>query len=94
LIVEVRANSSGRLNVFKVLEKLVELGQARSEIFHAHGSVFVEIQTQVVILYEDLNVGIGAVHVCYELLLTLIEYADQHSNEVGCLVIVKNDLFW
>ena len=72
LIVEVGANSARGLDVLKVFEEFVELGQAHAEVFHADGSILVEVEAQVIILHEDLHVGVGAAHVGNELLLTLV----------------------
>jgi len=53
----------------------------------------IKVQAQVVVLNKDLHVGIGAAHVGYELLLTLVEHTNQHSNKVGCLIVIEDDLF-
>ena len=92
LIVEVGANSARGLDVFKVFEECVELGQACAEILHAHGSILVKVEAQVIILHEHLHVGVGAAHVGNELLLTLVQHANQHANEVSRLVVVDDDL--
>jgi len=72
---------------------LVEFGQARSEVFHTDGSILVKVQAQVVVLNEDLHVGIGTAYVGHELLLTLIEHTNQHSNKVCCLIVIEDDFF-
>ena len=94
LIVEVGANSARGLDVLKVFEEFVELGQAHAEVFHADGSILVEVEAQVIILHEDLHVGVGAAHVGNELLLALVQHANEHADEVSRLVVIEDNLLW
>lgn len=63
LVVEGRGNARRRFQVVVALQELVELKKTCSEVFHADITVLVEVKSEVVVLYKDLHVLIGASHI-------------------------------
>lgn len=65
--------------------------EACAKILHIDTTIFVEVESEVVVLDKDLHVAISLSHVVNQFVLTLSQNLDQHADEVVSLVVVKHN---
>ena len=61
-------------------------------VLHAHTAVLIEVESHVVVLNENLHIRICALDIFDKLALTLVQDVDEHTNEVGRLIVEQNNL--
>lgn len=94
LSVEIRADPCSLLDVVVTLEEFVELSQAAAKVLHADAAILIEIKAQVIIVHEDLDIGVSSSDISNQFFLALTEHIDEHSDKVRSFVIEDNDLLW